>query len=104
MSQIADALAHMDKDDNGYFAYAAVVWDGLSSNQREVLKQLLFQGPVWDGYILSKSARDELISYGLATRCCFMGEQGYTAATYRACTVFKQGRGTPVRKKRGCIG
>jgi hypothetical protein len=102
-NQIRDALAKMETDE-GYFTYGAIVWDALDSGQREVLRQLLFQGPVWDGNVPSKRARDDLLDYGLATRCCFMGEQGYTAATYTAYSVFKQGKGEPIRKKPGCPG
>lgn len=101
--QVADALARM-RDDDGYFTYGAIVWDALDSGQREVLKQLLFQGPVWDGNVPSKRARDDLIGYGLATRCCFLGEQGYTAATYIAYSVFKQGNVEPYPKKPGTPG
>ena len=103
MNQVTDALARM-QDDDGYFTYGAVVWDGLDSGQREVLKQLLFQGPVWDGNVPSKAARDDLIRYGLAVRCCFLGEQGYTAATYLAYSVFTQGHGDPLPKKPGLPG
>ena len=92
------------KTDDGYFGAAPIVWDGLSSAQREQLNQLLHQGPVWDGNVISKSARDDLIDFGLATRCCFMGEDGYTAATYPALTVFKAGRATPFKSKPGSLG
>ncbi len=103
MKQIEHALKMMQTDE-GYFTYGAVVWDALDSAQREVLRQLLFQGPVWDGNVVSKAARDDLIDYGLATRCCFLGEQGYTAATYTAYSVHKQGKGDPLRKKPGTPG
>lgn len=103
MTQIREALAKMETDE-GYFTYGAIVWDALSSGQREVLKQLLFQGPVWDGSIIAKSYRDDLIDYKLATRCCFLGEQGYTAATYTAYSVFKQGNGAAIPKKPGTPG
>lgn len=46
------------------------------------LQQLVETGPVWDGYAISKSYRDDLIDLGLATRCVVRGQQGYTAATY----------------------
>jgi hypothetical protein len=99
-SQIIGALAKMGTDE-GYFSYGNIVWDALEGGQREQMKQLLFQGPVWDGCVVSKAARDDLIRYGLATRCCFMGEDGYTAATYLALSVFKQGGGEPLQRKRG---
>lgn len=103
MTQLTDALKRMN-DDDGYFTYGAVAWDALDPSQREVLKQLLFQGPVWDGNIISKGHRDDLIEHGLATRCCFLGEQGYTAATYLAFSVFKQGGGTSLPKRPGSPG
>ena len=65
------------------------VWHRLNVVQRSQLKQLLFHGPVFDGAVLSKQARTELISSGLATRCCVHGELGYTAATYVALSVYK---------------
>ena len=101
--QIVDALAKMETDE-GYMTYGAVVWDALDGGQREQLRQLLFQGPVWDGNIISKHARGDLFKYGLATRCCFMGEQGYTAATYKAYSVWKQGNGATMKKKPGTPG
>ncbi len=69
-----------------------LVWQCLDSGHRDQLRQLLFQGPVWDGCVVSKRARDELMTMGLATRCCFQGEQGYTAATYQAFDVFDEAR------------
>ena len=110
--KIAELLFLMDKIDAGdtdykineskaYAAAAAEVWSCLNGLQREVLTHLLFQGPVCDGYIISKQARGDLFGWKLATRCCFMGEQGYTAATYRAFTIFDAGGGVPIAKKPG---
>lgn len=96
--QVLRALAAMENDDR-YFSYAPIVWDGLSSGQREQLNQLLHQGPVADGNVISKSCRDELISFGLAVRCCYMGEQGYTAASYSAYTVFRAGKAAPMKAR-----
>lgn len=103
VDQVTIALKRMEDDDN-YFTYGGIVWDALTPVQREVLKQLLFQGPVYDGNVVSKAARDDLLGYGLATRCCFLGHQGYTAATYIAYSVFKQGGGLPLPKKPGTPG
>lgn len=99
--QVTSAISAMRESDEKYFSYGAVAWDGLTPGEREQLKQLLFQGPVWDGCIISKSDRNQLMRYGLATRCCFMGEQGYTAATYLAYSVHKQGKGEDIATKPG---
>lgn len=79
----------------GSDAYELALWalyHSLSSGQKEVLRQLLFHGPVYDGDIASKSARDDLFDYDLAVRCAFKGEQGFTAGTYRAVSVWKAGQ------------
>jgi len=102
-AQALRGLTIMDTDD-GYFSGAPIVWDALSSGQREQLNQLLHQGPVWDGNVISKSCRDDLLQYGLAVRCCFMGNQGYTAASYRALTVWKAGKADPFTHKPGSQG
>lgn len=65
------------------------LWRAMTPGHHEQLHQLLFHGPVADGDVLSKSFRSDLIALGLAVRCCSKGEQGYTAASYRAYTVWK---------------
>jgi len=98
-AQVKKAMSEMIADDDKYFALAPIVWDGLSYAEREVLNQLLHQGPVADGNVISKCDRDNLIEYGLAARCCYKGEQGYTAATYEAFSVFKAGKAEPFKVK-----
>lgn len=72
------------------------LWHALSPGQKEVLNQLLDHGPVYDGDIASKSARDDLFDYGLAVRCAFKGQQGHTAGTYLAVSVRNAGRENPL--------
>jgi len=72
----------------GYFEYAAIIARRLPKRLHEQLNQLV-NGPVWDGNVLSKSYRSELIEYGLAMRVCSNGEQGFTGATYLAYSVNK---------------
>lgn len=40
----------------------------LSKFAAEVLLQLWRHGPIWDGYLLSKIGRDELVDQGLVDR------------------------------------
>lgn len=63
----------------------------MGAAQREQLAQLVRQGPVYDGDLISKSARSDLIEWGLAGRACIKGEQGYTVANYRGWDVLKAG-------------
>jgi hypothetical protein len=92
---IHDNLAILQRldlfDEPEYNRAGKDVWEALFPIDKEQLIQLLFRGPVWDGHVVSKPARDVLIDYGLAVRCCMMGEQGYTAATYLAYTTFRLG-------------
>jgi hypothetical protein len=39
--------------------------------------------------VISKTQRDTLMSWGLASRVCVKGEQGYTAANYIGWDVLK---------------
>lgn len=98
--QAQNAVEKMGTD-AGYFSYGAIVWDALPDGRREQLKQLLYQGPVYDGSVISKSARDDLLKLGLAVRCCFMGEDGFTAASYAAYSVAKQGKSDRFQIKQG---
>lgn len=99
LEQIKRGMDAMNASDEQWFSYAPIVWDALTDGEREQLNQLLHQGPVYDGNVLSKSDRSNLIGYGLAVRCCYKGDQGFTAATYAAFTVFKAGRATPFKRR-----
>lgn len=98
------AVDAMIGDDHRYSEQGRVAWDAMTPAEREQLGQLLFQGPVFDGCVISKADRTNLIEYGLAVRCCFKGKTGYTAATYAGCRVYKDGRGEIFKTKRGTEG
>lgn len=93
---VAFHLSEMDKFENNgqwgseeYNSHAVGAYNEMTGAQKEVLRQLLFKGPIWDGDIASKSARGDLFEWDLAVRVCFKGEQGYTAAKYRVYTIWK---------------
>lgn len=82
-------------------------WDALPGNAKDVLKQLCVNGPVWDGDLISKAGRDELLNRRFAAKV-IMGKMwtgpdggkprkqpecswGFQAATYLGCHVYKQG-------------
>lgn len=57
----------------------------------EMLFHSLRDGPVWDGDLISKQARDELIGAGLMTRVVMKGAaQGYQGCTPRGIEVFTE--------------
>lgn len=43
-------------------------WAALPPSARDVLGQLFLHGPLWDGYVSSKSGRDTLVSGELVER------------------------------------
>ena len=51
-------------------------FDALSSAAKEVMMQLFVFGPCWDGHVVSKQARTELVKAGYAER--FNGWQQLT--------------------------
>lgn len=48
----------------------------------EQLWQLHNVGPLWDGDVISKSDRDELLAIGACAKVCVRGADGYNACTY----------------------
>lgn len=60
----------------------------LKSDERDTLVALIEQGPLFDGDVPSKSARNNLIEKGLAIKCPIKGEDGYQVATYVGVAVY----------------
>lgn len=83
----------LDQASEEYVTVCRSLYWLMTSAQREALKQLVETGPVWDGDVISKASRDELLDAGLASRACVRGEQGYTVANYRGWDVLKAGMG-----------
>lgn len=61
----------------------------LDGGQVDTLVALVEEGPLWDGNVPSKRARDELIERGLAVRVMVKGGDGHTAATYAGRDAYK---------------
>jgi hypothetical protein len=61
----------------------------LYPGQIETLKAIHDQGPLFDGDVPSKTARDFLLSTGLVTKIVVKGEQGFNACTYKGSKVLK---------------
>ena len=79
--------AHTDGDD--YFEVVSAIALILPKSLHEQLYQLV-HGPTWDGDVICKSYRDELLDMGLAARICCKGEQGYTGGTYIGYSVLQK--------------
>lgn len=86
-----DAIHRAEQGSTLYDMAAFTLWGFLSNLQRTALKILIEEGPIHDGNIPSKSARDDLIAYGLVSRACVKGEQGYAVANYIGWDVYRIG-------------
>ena len=69
MQKITDATWHAISKQE-----AKEIWANMSGAEKDVLLQL--RQVRWDGFIASKSGRDSLITFGLATRY-----EGFTVLT-----------------------
>jgi hypothetical protein len=58
--------------------------DFARNNKRlhEQLWQLHATGPLWDGDVISKTDRNELLQIGACGKVCVKGEDGFNACTY----------------------
>ncbi len=87
---IKSLVNEAEKNADNYFGICAAIALILHKDYHEHLLSLVDNSPVWDGDIISKSRRDDLIDMGLATRICCKGQQGYTGGKYIAYTVLKK--------------
>ncbi len=92
--QITNNIHGCDQATTEYGGACKFVWSHFPSGYKEVLRRLVTKGPVWDGDIASKTYRDDLLLWGLASRACVKGEQGYTVANYHGFDVWKSGQKT----------
>ncbi len=62
----------------------------LDGGELDTLIALVESGPLWDGDVPSKAARDSLIARGFAVRIMFKCSDGYQAATYAGRDAYKE--------------
>lgn len=55
----------------------------VSPIQLETLRAIHNGGPLWDGDVPSKTARDDLLEKGLIEKVVVKSEDGFQACTYR---------------------
>lgn len=61
----------------------------MTGGEKDTLIALVEHGPLWDGDVPSKVARDALIAQGLAVRVVVRGKDGWQAATYAGRDAYK---------------
>ena len=85
----SEASKYSTEDEIEHALKALNIAANLSGNAKEVLKQLVRTGPVWDGDVVSKSGRDECLNHRIINKILVGGEQGYQAVNYFGYSVFK---------------
>lgn len=73
-----------------YNSSLAKLADSINKELSESLMQLVVQGPVDAGDIISTDAKNKLIQLYLATPVVYKGEEGYTCATYLGGRVYDE--------------
>ena len=81
-AEIVKAINEVDQCDDAWDKGVIELGDLLRKSHGAVLLQLVKDGPVEDGDVISKSLRDDLINLGLATRVMHQDQFGFTSATY----------------------
>lgn len=61
----------------------------MGSGERDTLLCAWKNGPVYDGDVPSKSARDSLMADGFIAKVVVRGEQGYNACTYKGHAAYR---------------
>lgn len=89
LADIARRIPTYDQGSPQYVAACRELAEKMGSGHRDELRNLVRNGPVWDGDVLSKSGRDWMLNWGLASKCLVKGEEGYQVATYRGGAVLR---------------
>lgn len=90
LSIIYKCLNIFDKHDcinQEYELACFAMYKSLTQNHIDLLKYFIEFGPLYDGDCSCKDSGYDLLEFGLLTKICINGEQGYTAATYRGWDV-----------------
>lgn len=90
--QAIEVLQKREQGSEEYECAAYALKIAMGATHVEALEQLVQKGPVYDGDVISKSARDDLIHWGLAQRAYVQGEAGFTAANYVGGDVLHAGQ------------
>jgi len=89
MKELIKKLLSHNQCDDDYNKTLITITETLSNGHKEELKNLVLNGPVYDGDTISKVIRDDLLKWGFASRAVIKGEQGYTVANYKGYDLLK---------------
>lgn len=80
---IGNDFSLMTTSEIEYFKEVAAVAISLSNAEESTLNACHSNGPLEDGDVPSKSARDSLLDKGFVSKVIVKGEDGYNACTYK---------------------
>ena len=66
-----------------------ILAQALNAGDRDTLQAAYKLGPLWDGDVPSKAARDNLLSNGVIEKVIVKGESGFNACTYKGAEVYR---------------
>ena len=62
---------------------------GMTSAERDCIRASFQNGPLFDGDVPSKSARDSLVNRGYMTKVVVRGEDGYNGCTNKGAWAYR---------------
>jgi hypothetical protein len=91
VNQALSVLLDHEPGSEEYQVAAFAISSAIDDTHWNMLVQLVQDGPVCDGDVVTKGAQDDLIAWGLATKVCVRGTAGYTGANCLGLAVFQAG-------------
>lgn len=61
----------------------------MTGCERDTIRAAFTAGPLDDGDVPSKSARDDLLEEGMIAKVVVKGEEGFNACTYRGAAAYR---------------
>lgn len=61
----------------------------MNSGERDTICGVYLDGPLFDGDVPSKAARDSLVNEGMISRIVVKGEEGFNACTYLGSCAYR---------------
>jgi hypothetical protein len=93
LKELLDVLHEDEKlSPDGELAWACkliVRVQAMTGGERDTLRAAFKSGPLYDGDVPSKSARDALLEAGMIAKVVVKGEEGYNACTYRGSAAYR---------------
>ena len=61
----------------------------INAGEKDTIQAVFRNGPLFDGDMPSKSARDDLVNSGFMAKVVMRGEEGFNACTYKGAELYR---------------